>query len=112
MIKLWIVLIVFLFGSLQSVAQSDTITIKTSAQCEMCKKTIEHELNFAKGIKSAVLDVETKEVVIIYNAKKTDANELRKVISNVGYDADALPANPKAYDKLHECCKKDGHSHD
>jgi hypothetical protein len=25
----------------------------------------------------------------------------------VGYDADEVPANPRAYQKLNECCKKD-----
>ena len=109
-IKLIIVIALFAISNLS--AQSDTAKIKTSAQCEKCKATIEHQLNFEKGVKSADLNVETKEVTIIFNPAKTDINKLRKSIILVGYDADEMPADPKAYGKLHSCCKKDGHNHE
>ncbi len=109
--KIKLTILAVLAATIHLFAQSDTIKIKTSAVCEMCKTKIEHDLNFEKGIKSAILDVESKEVTIVYNTKKTTPDKLRKAITLIGYDADQMPADEKAYNKLHDCCKKDGHSH-
>ena len=103
------------FMSLAASAQAsslDTLKIKTSAVCEMCKYAIEKDMEFEKGIKTAELDVATKMLLITYNPKKTNADILRKAVTKVGYDADGLLANPKAYEDLPECCKKGAHSED
>lgn len=92
--------------------KKDVVVIKTSAECDMCKKTIEKNLAFEKGVKNADMNLEKKEVTVTYNPKKTSPEVIRKAISNMGYDADSIPANNKAYQKLDECCKKDGnHKH-
>ena len=89
----------------------DTVAIKTSAVCGMCKDRIEGCLAFEKGVKSATLDVETKVATIIYNPARTSAEQLRKTLSKLGYDADTIPANKAAYAKLPACCKKDAPKH-
>ena len=102
-----------LFGT-QSFAQSkkiETIKIKTSAMCTQCKDRIEQGMAFEKGVKDVVLDVESKVVTIKYNTKTTTPDELRKKISRLGYDADEVPANKEAYEKLPACCKKDAPKH-
>jgi hypothetical protein len=48
---------------------------------------------------------------IVYNPKKTNPEQLKKVISSVGYDADEMLADKKAYDALPPCCKKDAKAH-
>ena len=104
-------ILIFTFGLIPAVnAQKsvDTVQIKTSAQCEQCKKRIEKGLSYEKGIKSSNLDVETKIVTVIYKAKKTSPEKIRMAISKIGYDADDVKADPKAYDKLPDCCKKGG----
>ena len=68
---------------------------------------IEKQLNFEKGVKSANLDTESKIVTVIYNPNKTEPTKLRKSITMVGYDADTLAADPKAYKRLKPCCSKD-----
>lgn len=83
--------------------------IQTSAQCSMCKDRIEKGLAFEKGVKSVDLDLETKIVSIEYRTDKTNTDKLRAAISKIGYDADDLAADEKAYDNLPECCKKGGH---
>jgi mercuric ion binding protein len=85
---------------------SAQVQIKTSAICGMCKNKIEHDLALEKGIKSVSLDLDTKVVTVGYNPKKTDPDQIRKAISLIGYDADKVPADKKAYDKLPGCCKK------
>ena len=98
--------LMFFLMSGSSVFGQMTAEIKTSAQCDMCKETIEKELNLTKGIKSAVLDVKTKIVTVTYKEKVITLDEIRNIISNIGYDADLVPANRKKYAKLPKCCKK------
>ncbi len=96
-------------------AQDSTITelkVKTSAVCGMCKETIEEALAFEKGVKKSNLDGKSQIVTVTYNSKKTTPEKIRLAISNAGYDADDLPANPKAYKKLSACCKKDRAIHE
>lgn len=90
---------------------AETVKIKTSAVCGMCKDRIESGMAFEKGVKDVSLDVETKIATIKYNAKTTSPEELRKKINKLGYDADDIPADKAAYDKLPACCKKDAPKH-
>lgn len=87
-------------------AQNDTLHIQTSAVCGTCKETLEHDLSFVKGIVSSELVVKTKELTVIYDPKKIDANQVRVEVTKIGYDADSLKANPKSFKRLPDCCKK------
>jgi copper chaperone CopZ len=112
--KIVFVFIALLLGAGMTTAQdqektkkTEEIVIHTSAVCGMCKERIEHDLAFEKGVKGVELDNETKDVTVQYNPKKTDADKIRIAISKIGYDADDVEAEPKAYAKLPACCKKD-----
>lgn len=83
------------------------VQIQTSAVCGMCKETLNKSLLSLKGIKKVEMNEETKILSVTFNPKWIQADGIRKAISEVGYDADSVPANPKAYEKLHACCKKD-----
>lgn len=89
--------------------KKETITIKTSAQCDMCKERIEKALAYTKGVKKSNLEVESKMITVVYNPAKTSPEKLRKAISKAGYDADSIPADTIAYENLPGCCKKGGH---
>ncbi len=89
----------------------DTIYIKTSAICGMCKERIENALLMEKGVKNAVLDLNTKIVMVVYRRDKNYPENLKKAITFVGHDADEMPADEKAYAKLPACCKKDAKLH-
>lgn len=84
----------------------DTLTIKTSAVCKMCKERLEHDLSFEKGVKSVELDLDTKELTIVYMNGKNTVDNLKKAVTKVGYDADELQADQKAHDRLPACCQK------
>lgn len=87
------------------------IKIKTSAQCDMCKERIEKNLTLSKGVVEAVLNLDDKVVTVKYNPKKTDEDKLRKIITEIGYDADHLVCVQSAHDKLPACCQKDAEPH-
>lgn len=103
-----ILALVFAF-SVQAQTKLKTVSIKTSAICEMCKETLEKDLTFEKGVKSVNLDLNTKVLNIAYIDGKTNPDLLRKRVTMVGYNADTLKRDPKAYEKLDECCKDGAH---
>jgi copper chaperone CopZ len=82
-----------------------TVKIMTSGTCNMCKETIETALAYEKGVKKSDFDVESQVVIVTYNPTKTTPDKIRQAISKAGYDADDVKADPKAYEKLDECCK-------
>jgi copper chaperone CopZ len=104
-----IFLIAFISISFFMKAQTKKVEIKTSAICTMCKNTIEEDLAFEKGVKSSHLDLETKMLTVAFNAKKTNADKIRTRITKVGYHADSLQRDEKAYNKLPDCCKDGAH---
>jgi len=87
-------------------AKFEEVKIKTSAQCDECKDRIEEALAFEKGVKKSELDLETKILTVTYKPNKTTPENIRKAIVKVGYDADEVKAETKAYGKLPACCKK------
>ena len=105
-IKLFIVLLTFAFALNASAQSKETITIKTSAECDMCEKKIEKFVALEKGVKKADMNLATKEITVTYNPKKTNPEAIKKAINSIGYDADDMPANNKAYKKLEKCCQK------
>jgi periplasmic mercuric ion binding protein len=84
-----------------------TIVIKTSAVCEMCKDRIEKAMAYEKGVKSSSLVVDTKLLTVTFDTRKTSIDKIKKSVSQAGYDADEILADPKAYENLDACCKKD-----
>ena len=110
--QLSIALILFVGFSVKAYAQTQEIIIQTTAQCGECKTNIEKALMAEKGVRFAELDIKSKKVKVVYNSKKITPEQLRTVISKVGYDADDIPADTAAVERLKPCCTKDGHRED
>ncbi|OQX80149.1 MAG: hypothetical protein B6D64_03670 [Bacteroidetes bacterium 4484_276] len=91
--------------------KTETVEIKSSVVCGMCESKIKKELAFEKGVKGIEVDLETKVITVEFNPKKTDKEKIKKAITKIGYDADELLAEDKAYEKLPACCKKDAPPH-
>lgn len=82
-----------------------SIAIKTSAQCQDCRDRIEYELTFKSGVISTDFDAMTGKLLVKYRTKKINADELREVISLMGYDADHVRANEAAFKVLPKTCR-------
>ena len=89
-------------------AQTKTAVIQTSAECGSCKIRIEDKLNYTKGIKFAELNLKDKKVTVKYSSNKISLAQIKKVISQTGYDADKVKAVSAAVEKLPACCKPGG----
>ena len=106
-------LAVMLFISNAGVAQKSNqkAVIKTTLHCDHCKQCETCGLKFntemlkIKGLKMFELNEEAMTFTIYYNEKKTDLQAIKEGISMLGYDADEVKANEKAYEKLDGCCK-------
>lgn len=111
LITLCLILVILGAASAQE-KKTEKAEILTSAICEMCKETIEYELTFTKGIKFVELDVDSKIVTVEFNPKKISVDDIRNSISGVGYNADSVKRDPKAYANLPFCCRDGGHDND
>ena len=73
--------------------------------CMMCKNRIEKASLKTKGVKSAVWNVESHELRLIFDENKTDLTTIQKNIAGVGHDTKELKATDEAYNSVHPCCK-------
>ncbi len=106
------IIILFLAINIAHAGENPTIIkIKTSAICGMCKRKIEKNLAYEKGIEDVNLDIPTKILTVTYNSKKTNPTTIKKIVADTGYDADEVNATPEAYEKLSSCCKKETSAH-
>jgi copper chaperone CopZ len=85
---------------------SQTEKFKVWGNCGMCKKTIEKSLKI-DGVKKASWDVNSKELTVSFDAKKTNLKTIQTAICDAGYDNDGCKGSDAAYEKLHTCCKYD-----
>ncbi len=97
--------LVAVFGFLSMAAPPKKVTIQTNAVCGMCETNIETALTGLDGVKSADLNLETGKIKIKYDADLIEPATLRQAIANTGYNADNVPARPKAQEALAACCK-------
>lgn len=95
--------------SLASLAQQKkpiTVKIQTpTAQCEECKLRIEEYLKYEEGVTQVVVYPRSKYTMVTYFADRTNIENIKAAIANVGYDADDVTANEDAYKKLPKTCK-------
>lgn len=77
-----------------------------SAQCDICKKNISKALKKVKGVSSFEVDIDNKIVHLNFDDSQTNLNKIEDAITMAGYDTNNKRANPDAYDKLDDCCKK------
>lgn len=80
-------------------------TMEVDGVCLMCKSRIEKACLNTKGVKSAIWDVKTHELKLIYDARKTDTNTIQKSVLEAGHDTEELKATDQAYAQVHPCCK-------
>lgn len=102
-----VTLTLFLLMGLTTIAQNKNAkaTIEVDGVCGMCKDRIEKACFKTKGVKSAIWDVKTHQLELIYNEEKTNLNEIHNNIIAVGHDTKALKASDEAYATVHPCCK-------
>ncbi len=107
MMKKVLVIIVVMLVSITSFAQNKNAkaSLEVDGVCLMCKERIEKAAIRTKGVKSAVWNVETHELKLIYDERKTSLDSITQKIVAVGHDTKELKATVEAYNSVHPCCK-------
>lgn len=88
--------------------KTEQLAIQSSTVCDMCVETIQSNLIYEKGVKKVTVDLATSTVYVEYDPRKNDPAALRTALINLGYAADGVPGDPKAFAKLPACCQKEG----
>ena len=83
-----------------------TESVKIYGNCGMCQKTIE-KAGSLKNVAQVNWNIDTKTATIIYDAKKTNLEEILKRIALSGYDSDKFLAPDSTYKNLPSCCQYD-----
>ena len=113
--KIILVFSLFLIGfSVQSQEvkkkKSAKVTMQVDGICGMCKKRIETAALKTKGVKFAIWSVETHQLNLILDERKTDVATVQQNILAVGHDVfdgdnQKVVATTEAYNSVHPCCK-------
>lgn len=99
--------IAILFFSITLMAQDKNAkaSIEVDGVCMMCKERIEKASIKTKGVKSAVWNVETHELKLIFDERKTDLKTIQTNIAAVGHDTKEFKAPDESYNNIDPCCK-------
>lgn len=62
-----------------------TVVFATNLHCDNCKKKIEGNIAYEKGVKDLKVDVTNKTVSVTYRTDKTSSEALRQAIAKLGY---------------------------
>ncbi|MFT3981309.1 MAG: heavy metal-associated domain-containing protein [Ferruginibacter sp.] len=103
---LFIAIIGFTFSAAAQKGITKSVIKTPTVQCDMCKKKIENYMAHQEGVKSVTVDVKKKTTTVQWINERTNIENIKASIANVGYDADDVSADPDAYKKLPACCKK------
>lgn len=80
-------------------------TIEVDGVCMMCKERIEKAAIRTKGVKSAIWNVKTHELKLIFDERKTNVDTISKNLASVGHDTKKVKATEEAYNSVHPCCR-------
>ena len=78
--------------------------VEVDGVCGMCKQRIEKASIKTKGVKSAVWNVDTKELSLIYDDRKTNVKQISANVAAVGHDTKMIKATDEQYNSVHACC--------
>lgn len=100
-----VILMFALFIGFNAFAGNEKATIKTSAQCEMCKETLEASIGKLPGVSKVLLNIDSKELMVKFDNSVISLDDIKEEITNTGYWADEMMPNKDAYAALPTCCK-------
>ncbi|WP_248724066.1 heavy-metal-associated domain-containing protein [Seonamhaeicola sp. ML3] len=80
-------------------------TTEVDGVCGMCKARIEKACLNTKGVKFAKWDVETHQLSLIFDERKTNLKTIEASVLKAGHDVKDTKAPDEAYAKVHPCCK-------
>lgn len=102
---LFVIAIVLIGASSFAQNKNAKASFEVDGVCGMCKERIEKAAIQAKGVKSAIWNVDSHELKLIYNERKTDLDKIQQSIADSGHDTPKYIAEDSVYDNIDGCCK-------
>lgn len=106
---IFLALLAFIIHSNDLFAQQKAVgkaVIKTpGVLAEACKTSIDNFLVHQYGISSVKADYKRHTVTVVWYTDRTNIENIKYALANMGYDADDVTAEPDAYKKLNAACK-------
>ena len=93
-------------GMAQQKTSGKAIISTPGMYTEECKAKIEQSLFKQYGIVAYKADLKKKNVTVSWLTDRTDIEQIKTMIANVGFDADDVTADETAYKRLLPTCKK------
>lgn len=101
--------IIILFLVVGTMAQAQNKNAKAVMEvdgvCLMCKARIEKAALNTKGVKSAVWNVQSHQLSLIFNEGKTNYDSIQANVTRAGHDTKEMKATLEAYNSVHNCCR-------
>ena len=103
--------IVFISTSNSSFAQhgmGKAVIHTPGVMAEVCKTSIENFLVHEYGVSSVKADYRKHIVTVTWYPNRTNIENIKTALANMGYDADDVTAEPGAFKRLPPACKSLG----
>ena len=95
-------LLLMMVVSMTAVAQDvknekgkESVLFDVTLHCESCKKKMERNIPYEKGVTDMKVNLDDKTVWVEYKADKTNVEKLQKAIEKMGYEAAVHTDNTK-----------------
>lgn len=62
-----------------------TVVYSVGLHCNNCKKKVENNIAFEKGVKDLQVNLEDKTVTVTFRTDKTDSEKIKEAIEKLGY---------------------------
>ena len=72
---------------------------------DACKTSIDNFLVHEYGVSSVKADYRRHTVTVVWYTDRTNIENIKTALANMGYDADDVKAEPDAYKRLSPACK-------
>lgn len=92
-------------GFSQQKAIAKAVISTPTVQCEACKNRVEQHLFKEDGITSVKADYRRHTVTVAYYKDRTNIENIKTSLANLGYDADDVTVNEESYKLLPKTCQ-------
>ncbi|MDG1728500.1 MAG: heavy-metal-associated domain-containing protein [Algibacter sp.] len=103
--KIITVLIVLITATTFAQNKNAKASMEVDGVCGMCKARIEKACLNTKGVKFATWNIDSHELKLIYDERKTNVETIQKQVLAAGHDVEEVKATDEAYATVHDCCK-------
>ena len=73
--------------------------------CDICKDKVEFFISHTEGVTSVKVNIKQKTTTVTWLNDRTNLDNIKVAIANLGYDADDIEAEEYAFKRLPKDCK-------